>query len=273
MKRSNVILIAMLGLVLVVGPAQGADRYFCASGASGDWDDGLGGLNWDSNAACTDGNPGVPTAADRAIIQSGKTCNVDVTTAAADSLNVESGATLNIQAGKKLTIDDTAGSSTTIAGTLNLQGASSELAFIDNSQTIDGAGKIVGQHNAAKITVALSTTLTSDSTIEGNLQITGLGDFVNTGTVQASVAGILAITAKSIEDDSTALWKISGSSGAILKINVSDPTSAVLDGDFEIFDDGKLEVDSEGFTTTGTLDWRGGKIDVAIGSSVEFGTL
>ncbi|MCH7701050.1 MAG: hypothetical protein IID37_05130 [Planctomycetes bacterium] len=133
---------------------QRETKYFCAD-TDNTWS-GSSGQNWRTFGGgqdCDDGTRvDAPTEADRAVIVGGKTCNVDVTTAAADSLNVESGATLNIQGGKKLTLDDDAGSKTTIAGTLNLQGASSELAFTTNDQTIDGGGKIVGQDNAAKIT-------------------------------------------------------------------------------------------------------------------------
>ncbi|MCH7701049.1 MAG: hypothetical protein IID37_05125 [Planctomycetes bacterium] len=94
---------------------------------------------------------------------------------------------------------------------------------------------------------------------------------MNTGTVHANVAGTLAITPGTIEDDSGALWKISVSSSAIRKINVGDPTLAVLDGDFEIFNDGKLIVESPGFKTTGSLVWKGGTINVGSSSLADFG--
>ena len=196
-----------------------------------------------------------------------------MTTALADSVNVESGATLNIQAGQKLTLDDTAGSNTTIAGTLYLQGSGSELAFTINDQTIDGAGKIVGQHNSALITITQLETLTNETTIEGQLTITDesiTGTFVNSGTVHANVAGTLLISTDSFDDDTGALWKVSDSSSAILKIDASG-TKAVLEGSFEIFDDGKLVVGSPGFETTGSLVWKGGTIDVASSSLADFG--
>ena len=67
------------------------------------------------------------------------------------------------------------------------------------------------------------------------------------------------------------MWKISSSSSAILKINVGSVTVGVLDGDFEILDDGKLVVASPGFQTTGSLVWKGGTIDVASSSLADFG--
>ena len=280
MKRSIVTLMAVLGLVvggfLAPAPAWGTDKYFCAD-TDNTWNDDGNWKEYDPGAGgnCGNGTASTkPTAADRAIIVSGKTCNVDVPTAVADSLNVESTATLNIQASQKLTLDDTAGSKTTIAGTLNLQGSGSELAFTSNSQTIDGAGKIVGQNNAAKITVSDGETLTNDATIEGKLAITDNtinGTFLNHGIVHANVAGTLEISTNSFDDDSTALWKISASSSAILKIDATSTTKAVLEGDFEIFDDGKLVVGSPGFETTGSLVWKGGTIDVASSSLADFG--
>ena len=278
MKRLIATTIMVLGLIVVgilsPAPAWATDKYFCAT-ADNTWS----GANWKVFAAGEDCTTGTatdpPTAADRAIIVGGKTCNVDVTTAAADSLNVESGATLNIQASKKLTIDDTAATGTTIGGTLNLQGASSELAFVDNDQTIDGAGKIVGQNSASKITVVSGKILTNESTIEGALKITGpsskTGTFLNHGTVHANSAGTLEISTDALGDDSTAAWKITTSSNAVLRIDVFSSTRPALDGDWTIEDDGKLDVDSVGFTTTGSLVWKGGTIDVASNSLADFG--
>lgn len=277
MKRSIVTLMAVPGLVvggfLAPAPALGTDKYFCAT-----TDNTWSGANWKEFAAGQDCTTGTatdpPTAADRAIIVGGKTCNVDVTTAVADSVNVESGATLNIQANQKLTIDDDAGSKTTIAGTLYLQGSGSVLAFTTNNQTIDGAGKIVGQNSAAKITVVSGKILTNESTIEGALKITDdtiNGTFRNFGTVHANSAGTLEISTNAFDDDSTAMWKVSKSSGVTLKLDGTSATKAVLDGSFEIFDNGKLVVESPGFTTTGSLVWKGGTIDVASSSLADFG--
>ena len=80
----------------------------------------------------------------------------------------------------------------------------------------------------------------------------------------------MEISTDSFDDDSTALWKISTSSSAILKFNASS-TKTVLDGDFEIINFGKLAVDSGGFQTNGTLVWTGGTIDVASGAIADFG--
>lgn len=275
MNRSNVIAMVVLGLVLVGSTAQvqGDTKYFCAD-TDNTWRANSG-QNWRTFGGgqdCDDGTRvDAPTASDRAVIVSGKTCNI-ASNAVADSLDVESDATLNIQGatGNSLTLDDDGANGTTITGTLNLLGANSLLAFTTNDQTIDGAGKIVGQHNAAQITIEVLKTLTSETIIEGNLQITGAGIFRNHGTVHANVAGTLLLDCNSFDDDSTALWKISSSSSAILQIDVTSTTAPDLDGAFEILNGGTLDVDSEGLQTTGSLLFRNGWINVAAGSSVTF---
>ena len=93
---------------------------------------------------------------------------------------------------------------------------------------------------------------------------------MNSGTVHANTAGTLHISTTAFDDDSTALWKVSSSSAAILKINVTSETAPDLEGAFEIDDDGTLRVDSVGFKTTGSLMFRNGWIVVAAGSSVTF---
>ena len=111
---------------------QRETKYFCAD-TDNTWS-GSSGQNWRTfggGQPCTNGTRvDAPTEADRAVIVSGKTCNI-ASNAAADSLDVESGATLNIEgaAGNSLTLDDDAVSGTTINGTLNLLGAN-----LDNSR-------------------------------------------------------------------------------------------------------------------------------------------
>ena len=258
MFRTMVILIAVLGLVLAGTAVQAETCNFNVS--SGNWTD-------DGSWSC--GHE--PTAGDVAVIQSGNTCTMDDAAGVADSLTVESTATLNIQASKKLTLDDSGGNGSTITGTVNLQGSASELAFVDNNQTIDGSGKIVGQHNAAKITVGLNLTLTSETTIEGTLQITGLGAFKNQGLVWANAVGILEISTNTLSDDGSAEWKVSGSASATLLLNPTSSTFQQFFASFTLTDNGKLEVESGGFSTKGSLYWGGGTITLAPGVSVEFG--
>ena len=93
---------------------------------------------------------------------------------------------------------------------------------------------------------------------------------MNYGTVHANTAGTLHISTAAFDDDSTALWKVSSSSAAILKVNVTSGTEPDLAGAFEILNDGTLRVDSVGFKTTGSLMFRNGGIVVAAGSRVTF---
>ena len=89
---------------------------------------------------------------------------------------------------------------------------------------------------------------------------------MNSGTVHANAAGILSVACNSFDDDSTALWKISSSSSAVLRIDIDDTAQApILDGDWTIADHGTLDVDSTGFDSNGSLTWTGGTIDVADG--------
>ena len=87
--------------------------------------------------------------------------------------------------------------------------------------------------------------------------------------MHANVVGTLLISTGSFDDDSTALWKISGGSNSIMRIAVG-ATAPDLDGAFEIDDGGKLDVTLSGFQTTGTLDFTNGRIDVAANSTVVF---
>jgi len=260
MFRAMVILIAVLGLVLGGTGVQAETCNFNVS--SGNWTDG-------GNRSC--GHE--PTNADLAVIQSGNTCAMDDAAGEADSLTVESTATLNIQASKKLTLRSSTTNST-ITGTVNLQGSASELAFIDNDQTIDGAGKIVGQHNAAKITVTSGETLTSETTIEGKLKITdatNTGAFRNHGTVHANAAGTLEISTNTISDNAGADWRLSGSASATLLLNQTYTVVPTLFGEFTLSDNGTLDVDSVGFWTKGSLYWSGGTMDLAANAQIRFG--
>ena len=93
---------------------------------------------------------------------------------------------------------------------------------------------------------------------------------MNSGTVHANTAGTLHISTTAFDDDSTALWKVSSSDAAILNIAVISTTAPNLEGAFEVFSGGTLQVDSEGFQTTGSLLFRNGWINVAAGSKVTF---
>ena len=261
----------LVGVAAVAADVRG-DHFFCA-GTDNTWNDGS---NWKSASDCSGANAGVPTAADKVTILSGKTCNVNVTTAVGDHILVESSATLNIEAGKILTLDgDGNAGVSTITGTLYLQGSNSVLAFEDNNQTIDGTGKIVGQHDWGQITVSAGVTLSNETTIEGILRIVppdmeDVPTFRNEGTVHANASGILHVHTFVVDDSAGAdRWKVSAS-GACLRFTVLDTTQApTFDGDF-VVEGGTLDVDNLGFATHGVLTMTGGTIDVASTAQARF---
>lgn len=258
--------------VAALAPDVHADHFFCA-GTDNTWNDGS---NWKSASDCSGADAGVPTAADKVTILSGKTCNVDISAAVADHVVVESTATLIIETGNTLTLDgdDNAGRST-ITGVLKLQGSSSTLAIIANDQTFDGTGRIVGEDDGARITISAFEKLTNETTIQGKLAIVPAtaGDtatFRNEGTVHANVSGTLHVNTKFVEDTAGAdRWKVSTSSSAILRFNPTNTTIPTIDGDF-VVSNGTLDVHNKGFLTHGDLSMTRGTIDVASGALVNF---
>ena len=95
---------------------------------------------------------------------------------------------------------------------------------------------------------------------------------MNTARVNANVTGTLLIACASLDDNSTAEWKITSSSNGVLQIDVASTSSAAMDGDWTIKGDGRLDVDSKGFSTTGSLVWTGGTIDCSESHTVvDFG--
>jgi len=218
------------------------DRYFCGNAQGvGDWNvDG----NWKLNSNCT-GDTVAPTAGDRAIVPSNKTCTVEITTAVADRIEVYG--TLNVATGKKLTLDGDDGESI-VEGTVNLHGSASEIAITGTSHTLEeGAtrGTIVGGHEDARISIALNLILTSELLIEGQLQIMGNGKFLSNGQVHANTAGAIQITTKLVDDGPTALWKVSNSSSAVLRFEITDTIIPVMDGDFEVIGGGTLVLNNQ----------------------------
>ena len=195
-----------------------------------------------------------------------------MTTAAADHVYVPG--TLNIQAGKQLTLDGDDYTYSSIGGALNLEGSGSELAFVGTNQTIssiEGFGKLVGMSNSAQITVAAEITLTNSGAfvIEGNLKMTGQGTFRNEGDLHANVNGTLEVSTADLEDTPGATWKVSTNNGAVLKFSTTGALAPFLAGEFEV-DAGRLDIDSS-LATSGKLTQTGGKIDVADEKVAGFG--
>jgi len=245
--------------------------------------------NWWDGASCNSGSHGVPDADDKALIVSGKTAEVDISNAEAAHLEVESTATLKIQAGSSgndriLTLSRNQATDSTINGTLTLEGQYSKLKFITTSHILLGTGTIIGKHNDALIDFNSGDIgLTSDLTIEGNLTIQAnniSNVFTNRGTVNANRNGTLLIDNCKIEDldDAThdPVWKVSAvttSGAAKLQFDhdVTNPNYAALDGVFSITQ-GTLRVNSN-IVTTGKLSHYSGNAEAAAGRFIRFSDL
>jgi hypothetical protein len=277
-KAVTIILVVAIGVILVGGlfghammmMGDSDPRYFCGT-LSNNWSDGD---SWWTEATCS-GSHGVPDADDPATILTNKTVNVDTTTAVCRNLTVESGATVNVATGKKLTLTPTSGTLTsTITGTIYLQGAASELFADVNDHTIVGTGAIVGQNDTAAIRVASNKTLTlgSTATVRGRLKILtdppaggGTTKFVNLGTVNADAAGgTLSVEPFEVDDDSAAQWKVTTTGAKLLW----DTYAASLHGNF-VVSGGELEV-ADQLGTFGTLTMTEGRIHVTTVGSAEF---
>lgn len=275
--RIAVTLMLVIGIIgLVASPAQAADRYFCVT--TGDWNVAA---NWDSDAPCEDGNPGVPGQDDRAIIQSGQTCSLD-SSDLVDAITVESTGKLSVESGKVLTLKGENNNSTsTISGNVKLEGSGSEIAVTTTDHTFDGSGSITGHNSAAVISITFGETLTNEVTIHGKLLINGSGTFNNQGTVQADGGGVLHVNCDDVSDASGATWAVTPTltticggclpAASTLRFNVLLPDGFpphALAGNFSV-STGVLDVDTS-FKTTGRLMHSSGRINVANSASCTF---
>jgi len=177
---------------------------------------------------------------------------------------------LTIDAGGKLFINNssgavvlTGGGTSTVDGRIYLQVSGSELEIDEASHTLEGSGRIIGEHNGARITIQCGRTLTSEITIEGALEIRrgtaitpdalGRGTFVNNGLVHANHGNVnddtLKLASGTIDDSSGATrWQVSHAD-AVLWFNVN---ATGLDGDVTI-DAGTLDIDENVDITPGDL--------------------
>ncbi len=185
---------------------------------------------------------------------------------------IENGGTLILTGGP--------GSGSIVDGSIILEDASAELRFTNN-HTVSGSGAIEGQDSGAKITIAASRTLTSETNITGHLEITGSGSFLNQGKVYADCpSGTLKISAASVDDSDNGgtvsstnfRWGVNADEAKLL---FSVEPSA-LEGDFYVHN-GTLQagLDSEGgddidVCTTGNILFDGGGITTGVDDSFRF---
>jgi len=200
----------------------------------------------------------VPGADDRAVIPSGKICNVDSDTTV-DTIEIEDTATLNVEADVTLTLEDDddnvsgqgLGPSmpgtpvpdhSIIDGTLNLGDSSNggaTLEFTTKSHRFDGDGLVFGFGDAEidiAADIAFFNRLDKDGKgVAGRLSITGLtggtenGKLINGGIVGGGAAGAIVLSASTVvEDLSGARWIADCKASITFNQEVLD-----LAGDFE----------------------------------------
>ena len=250
-------------------PAAYARNIESSGSGSGDWDDTSSWTDTKTGQAPTS----KPNAGDFVTIKNGHDIDVDTSPECADHITVETGAQLDIAANCTLTLDGSGSTTSTVDGAINLEAAGSKLAFTANSQTLTGSGNIDGCDSSATIEIADGLTLTSDITIEGELQIFGTAGgnttrFINDtgGLVRANRVGTLDLNVDALDDGTNCSdgdWVVSSANAAILEFSVG---SILLSGDFTvnvshangtlwiqanvategdlIFSDGKIQVDS-----------------------------
>jgi hypothetical protein len=289
MKLNTVLTIA-LAMFIVVGTANAADRYFRGT-TDQDWNE-TG--NWSSTSCTGATGASLPGDSDYAVICDGVTCNLDMDDkvgtldvqgagvlntgtydleiSAAGGLQLSNAlAVINIgSSGVILCSEESTGTTHSIDGQVYLEASSSLLQFTADSgtgHTITGDGAIVGEDGSAQIEIASAAkTLTSGVAIEGQLQISGVGNFTNAGTVEANAAGTvdIAITGELDDTDGANRWKAS-SENAILKFNSSITSigGSSLQGEFVIsgHSSAKIQVD-EPLTVQHRLKMSNGVLDV-----------
>jgi hypothetical protein len=251
MKKMIFTTAAVLAVLLVGATAQATDNTFSDAG-SNDWNTPG---NWSLGH--------VPTADENAVIPADNVCNIGITTAVADTIEVYG--TLNIAAGAKLTLDGSESSTSYVsgAGKVYLLGSGSELSFTSNNHTVSHSGtpgEIIGCHINVKITITIVITIEIKITGSMEIQASG-GTFVNDGIVEANRNGASdnMLTCYSGTFTGSGTYKVSVS-GATLKF-VLGITATGLATDF-VVPAGTLDID-EDVTTSGDLNFTGGTINVA----------
>jgi hypothetical protein len=272
MKRKLLTTAAVFAALFFVGPANATTYYFYTGGTPGNWNTGA---NWWSTGCGTGTNGTVPTATDHAVICPSETCNVNVATAAAYTIDVMDSAVVNIQPNMKLTLGGATNVTSCICdgGVINLQASGGQygnLAFTTNDHNLIGDGSIIGANHGCQITLnADNQVLMNNITISGALEITESGapsgtQFINSGMVRANqTSDTLELDVDSLDNGihcTIGDWEVNGTSSVLL-FSIG---STYLCGDFTV-SDGTLDLDAT-VSTCGTLSFTGGAIDTAGGS-------
>ncbi|MFG0283160.1 MAG: hypothetical protein ACF8R7_01960 [Phycisphaerales bacterium JB039] len=253
--------------VLVIGQsALGDVKYFRPSGSSAAWSDNVW---YDSEVGGS--LVASPDEGDRAVILAGKKCNL-TTNEAADTLELRSTATLEIQSGKTLTLDNddsnaNGAANSEIDGLIDLI-TDATLKFIDQDHGFEGDGEVAGDDEDCTIDIDDELLLTNRLAVggfTGAMTILGQtgtnnGEFRNDGLVVGSGGTedfVLASTTE-LSDHNTvdqAVWKADGGS-LIFKRDAQD-----LDGNMVVECKSLLRFEAD-VKTCGTFTWTAGTWEV-----------
>ncbi|MFM9996312.1 MAG: hypothetical protein ACKVU4_10990 [Phycisphaerales bacterium] len=233
---------------------------------------------------------GIPTAADRAVIPAGKTCNIDSDDAIADTIVVASTGLLYIYPSYTLTLEnnnnniDSAPDDHEINGDVvmlvNPSGpptAGGSIAFTSLDHRVDGDGTVWGDNPTyCVVSIAANIKLINrlaeaGQGMRGSMTIEGLtgttnGKFRNEGLVEADGKGHIILASTTIlEDISDAFWNI----GDCFSHMTFERESLNLNGDFTHVDNGRYHF-NQSVKTCGTYTRNCGWIDVGSGKTFSY---
>lgn len=279
MKPFRLAITLALAACLIAAPAAlGEAKTFDNESGGGDsmWNTSA---NWDPT--------GVPVACDDVTIAADCFLNVD---ASVGSVTVSDGINFtfdddNVPTGHVLTVTgcgsqqfSTLSNATSI---IHLDESASAIKFTTNDHVMLGLGSIAGTNNAAQIDInAAGIDLRSEVDIKGFLIITGAGNFINAGSVEANAAGTLEINEtlgnvddlanSSVVSSSSFRWAVTHASAVLL----FDVEPGCLSGHFFV-ETGDLRVgagaDNLDVLTCGDLLMVGGRIIAGLNDSFSFG--
>ncbi len=276
MRLFKLALTIALAMFIIDGVAAMADTHVFEE----DVDDGSGNYLWQTAANWDLGS--VPSAGDEAEIRNGLTAVVRGTSDICGFVDIQGNGEVVVEASAKLTLDGNGTARTSAIASdarLYLEGSGAELAVIDDDHTLSGAGKVVGQDDAAKITVTTGETLTNSLTavdpstagITGHLEISGAGNFTNNGIVNADTGGESAARLKiavtgTLEDTTGDHW-MATAANSILSFDsalVTISADGMLSGNFVISGSSSAEIENheQCLRTEGRLEMSDGLLDV-----------
>jgi hypothetical protein len=159
---------------------------------------------------------------------------------------------LNINAGVTLTLNGDGCATSTVDGTVNLQGARSVLRFHKTSHNLTGDGSIVGKSNTAGIDICSAITVTSSVDVVGALQIRADNGASSGGEFKVGASGVVNADG-SQTDKNLVLYdgKFSGECGGVYQVGGSGATLQFSSG-ITFTQAGGMFADIIG--TAGTLD-------------------